>query len=130
MGTGKVIINVAWKVAVLAIYAGLYELTPLRLDPHGSTACRTRTGCSGPATSSTTRAGTTTCRPPCARHGFAPWMVLLAQSWSLDRNYGGILVIWDRLFGWNDVRMAATWRERAGHLWHGPGWRPEENPAG
>ena len=70
--------------------------------------------------------------------GFAPWMVLLAQSWSLiyqfwlhtervgrlprpleavlntpshhrvhhganeqylDRNYGGILVIWDRLFG-------------------------------
>jgi sterol desaturase/sphingolipid hydroxylase (fatty acid hydroxylase superfamily) len=70
--------------------------------------------------------------------GFAPWMILLAQSWSLiyqfflhtervgrlprpleavlntpshhrvhhganeeylDRNYGGILVIWDRLFG-------------------------------
>jgi sterol desaturase/sphingolipid hydroxylase (fatty acid hydroxylase superfamily) len=70
--------------------------------------------------------------------GFAPWMVLLAQAWSLiyqfgihterivrlprpvelvfntpshhrvhhgsnevylDRNYGGILVIWDRMFG-------------------------------
>ncbi|HSD80053.1 MAG TPA: sterol desaturase family protein, partial [Solirubrobacteraceae bacterium] len=70
--------------------------------------------------------------------GFAPWMVLLAQSWSLiyqfglhtervgrlprpleavlntpshhrvhhganeqylDRNYGGILIVWDRLFG-------------------------------
>ena len=70
--------------------------------------------------------------------GFPPWMVLLAQSWSLiyqfglhterigrlprpieaffntpshhrvhhganeqylDRNYGGILIIWDRLFG-------------------------------
>ncbi|HEX4623416.1 MAG TPA: sterol desaturase family protein, partial [Solirubrobacteraceae bacterium] len=134
--------------------------------------------------------------------GFPPWMVLLAQSWSLiyqfglhterigklpraleavlntpshhrvhhganeqylDRNYGGILVIWDRLFGsfepegqrvryglttnidtfhpvrvafheyvalWNDVRTAATWRERAGHVWHGPGWRPEEKPAG
>ena len=70
--------------------------------------------------------------------GFAPWMILLAQSWSLlyqfwihterigtlprpleavlntpshhrvhhgsneqylDRNYGGILIIWDRLFG-------------------------------
>src|SRR4051794_27886497 len=134
--------------------------------------------------------------------GFAPWMVLLAQSWSLiyqfglhterigklpraleavlntpshhrvhhganeqylDRNYGGILVIWDRLFGsfepegqrvryglttnidtfhpmrvafheyialWNDVRTAATWRAGAAHLWHGPGWRPEEEPAG
>jgi sterol desaturase/sphingolipid hydroxylase (fatty acid hydroxylase superfamily) len=70
--------------------------------------------------------------------GFAPWMVLLAQSWSLiyqfwihtervarmprwyeavfntpshhrvhhgsndvylDKNYGGILIVWDRLFG-------------------------------
>jgi hypothetical protein len=29
----------------------------------------------------------------------------------------------------HDVRTAATWRERAGHLWHGPGWRPEEEPA-
>ena len=137
--------------------------------------------------------------------GFAPWMVLLAQSWSLiyqfglhterigklpwpleavlntpshhrvhhganeqylDRNYGGILIIWDRLFGtyepedgahaaegggsgvlygltknietfnpvrvafheyialWRDVRRAPTWRERAGHVWHGPGWVP------
>jgi sterol desaturase/sphingolipid hydroxylase (fatty acid hydroxylase superfamily) len=133
--------------------------------------------------------------------GFAPWMVLLAQSWSLiyqfglhterigrlprpleavlntpshhrvhhganeqylDRNYGGILVIWDRIFGsfepegervryglttnlrtfnpvtvafheyialWRDVRAAPGWRERAGHLWHGPGWKPEEETA-
>jgi sterol desaturase/sphingolipid hydroxylase (fatty acid hydroxylase superfamily) len=133
--------------------------------------------------------------------GFPPWMVLLAQSWSLiyqfglhterigrlpwpieavfntpshhrvhhganeqylDRNYGGILVIWDRLFGsfepegervrygltknirtfnpvqvafheytalWHDVRSAPTWRERAGHLWHGPGWKPEKESA-
>jgi sterol desaturase/sphingolipid hydroxylase (fatty acid hydroxylase superfamily) len=130
--------------------------------------------------------------------GFAPWMVLLAQSWSLiyqfglhterigklpwpleavlntpshhrvhhganeqylDRNYGGILIIWDRLFGtyepegdrvryglttniatfnpvrvafheyialWHDVRRAPTWRERAAHVWHGPGWTPVE----
>jgi hypothetical protein len=28
------------------------------------------------------------------------------------------------------VRMAPTWRERAGHLWHGPGWKPAgEEPA-
>src|ERR1700712_4852708 len=30
--------------------------------------------------------------------GFAPWMVLLAQAWSLIYQ-GGIHVIWDRLFG-------------------------------
>ena len=28
------IINVGWKLVVVAIYAALYELTPLRLDPH------------------------------------------------------------------------------------------------
>jgi sterol desaturase/sphingolipid hydroxylase (fatty acid hydroxylase superfamily) len=133
--------------------------------------------------------------------GFAPWMVLLAQSWSLiyqfglhterigrlprpleavlntpshhrvhqganelylDRNYGGILIIWDRIFGtyepedervryglttnietfhpvrvafheyialWHDVRRASTWRERAGHMWHGPGWQSVEEEA-
>ena len=75
---------------------------------------------------------------PLALAGFSPWMILLAQSWSLiyqfwihterigrlprplekiintpshhrvhhganeeylDRNYGGILIVWDRLFG-------------------------------
>jgi sterol desaturase/sphingolipid hydroxylase (fatty acid hydroxylase superfamily) len=130
--------------------------------------------------------------------GFAPWMVLLAQAWSLifqfgihtervgrlprpieavvntpshhrvhhgsneqylDKNYAGILIIWDRLFGtyeperervryglttniethnpvrvafheyialWHDVRAAPTWRAKAGHAWHGPGWRAAE----
>jgi sterol desaturase/sphingolipid hydroxylase (fatty acid hydroxylase superfamily) len=85
-----------------------------------------------------------------------------SQHQYLDRNYGGILIIWDRLFGtfepegervryglttnietfnpvrvafheyialWHDVRGAPTWRERAGHLWHGPGWKSVEEEA-
>ncbi|GAA1118856.1 MULTISPECIES: sterol desaturase family protein [Kitasatospora] len=76
----------------------------------------------------------------------------------LDRNYGGILIVWDRLFGsfepegervvygltknitthnplrvafheyaavWRDVRAAARWRDRAGHLFGPPGWSPK-----
>lgn len=76
----------------------------------------------------------------------------------LDRNYGGILIIWDRMFGsfepegerviygltknlttfnplkvaFNeyavilaDVGSATRWRDRVGHLTHGPGWTPE-----
>lgn len=75
----------------------------------------------------------------------------------LDRNHGGILIIWDRLFGtfgaegerprygltkdnppdrlwaifshekaalWRDVRGAANWRDRLGHLFRSPGWTP------
>ena len=34
MGIGNVVINVGWKLVVVAVYAALYELTPLRLDPH------------------------------------------------------------------------------------------------
>ena len=34
MGLGNVAINVGWKLVVVAVYAALYELTPLRLDPH------------------------------------------------------------------------------------------------
>jgi sterol desaturase/sphingolipid hydroxylase (fatty acid hydroxylase superfamily) len=34
MGMGNVIINVAWKLGVVATYAGLYELSPFKLDPH------------------------------------------------------------------------------------------------
>lgn len=132
--------------------------------------------------------------------GFAPWMVLLAQAWSLiyqfwihterigrlprwfefifntpshhrvhhgadeqylDKNYGGILIIWDRLFGTytgeservhyglttnidtynpvrvafheyhalvTDLRRARSLRARIGLLWHGPGWRPADEP--
>ena len=33
LGTGNVIINVAWKLVVLAIFVAVYELSPLRLDP-------------------------------------------------------------------------------------------------
>ena len=33
LGTGNVVINVAWKLAVVALYASIYELTPLRMDP-------------------------------------------------------------------------------------------------
>jgi sterol desaturase/sphingolipid hydroxylase (fatty acid hydroxylase superfamily) len=80
-----------------------------------------------------------------------------SQSQYLDRNYGGILIVWDRLFRsfepegervvygltknigtynplrvatheyvaiWRDVRSAATWRARLGHVFRGPGWSP------
>jgi sterol desaturase/sphingolipid hydroxylase (fatty acid hydroxylase superfamily) len=33
MGLGNVLINGAWKFAVLAAYIGIFELTPLRLSP-------------------------------------------------------------------------------------------------
>ena len=75
----------------------------------------------------------------------------------LDRNYAGILIVWDRLFGtfepeverpvyglttniatynpariafhefaaiFRDVRAATCWRDRLGHAFFGPGWRP------
>ena len=77
----------------------------------------------------------------------------------LDKNYGGILIVWDRLFGtfepetepvvygltkdidtynpfriafheWaamlGDVRRAARWSARVGHLVRGPAWQPAE----
>jgi hypothetical protein len=86
MGIGNVTINVVWKLVVVAIYAALYELTPLRLDPGnpltwiacsspttspttGSTASHTRAASSGRATSCTTPRSTTTSRPRCARRG-------------------------------------------------------------
>ena len=80
-----------------------------------------------------------------------------SQGGYLDRNFGGILIVWDRLFGsfapeterpvfgltknidtYNplrvatheyaaiarDLRAAATWRERAGRVFRGPGWQP------
>lgn len=86
MGTGNLVINLGWKLVVVAIYSGVYELTPLRVPSDawwawvllfspttrpttGFTASATRCGCSGPATSCTTPASTTTFRPPCARRG-------------------------------------------------------------
>jgi sterol desaturase/sphingolipid hydroxylase (fatty acid hydroxylase superfamily) len=235
MGTGNVVINVVWKLAVVAVYAGLYELTPLRLDPRDPltwialffaddlayywfhrVSHENRVFWASHVVHHSSRhynlstALRQTWVPmtylpfwlPLLLVGFPPWMVLLAQSWSLiyqfglhterigklpwpleavlntpshhrvhhganeqylDRNYAGILIIWDRLFGsfeperervrygltknietfhpvrvafheyialWHDVRTAPTWRERAGHLWHGPGWEPEEEAAG
>jgi len=234
MGLGNVAINVGWKLIVLAIYAGLYELAPIHLDASNPLtwvalffaddlayywfhrvshenrvfwASHVVHHSSEHYNLSTALRQTwvpMTYLPfwlPLLLAGFAPWMVLLAQSWSLiyqfglhterigrlpwpleavlntpshhrvhhganeqylDRNYGGILIIWDRVFGtyepegervryglttnietfhpvrvafheyialWHDVRRAATWRERAGHVWHGPGWQPVEEDA-
>ncbi|OKH99751.1 C-5 sterol desaturase [Streptomyces sp. CB02923] len=75
----------------------------------------------------------------------------------LDKNYGSILIVWDRMFGtfqpelhrptygltqqidthgiwqiqWHefsrmlrDIRLARTWRDRAGYVFGPPGWRP------
>ncbi len=170
MGTGNVVVNVVWKLAVVTIYAALYELTPIRLDAgdwwvwvllffgddlayywfhrvsHESRvfwASHVVHHSSQHYNLSTALRQTwvpMTYLPfwlPLLLLGFAPWMVLLAQSWSLiyqfflhtervgrlprplesilntpshhrvhhganeqylDRNYGGILVIWDRLF--------------------------------
>ena len=50
MGGGNVVINAVWKLVVLVAYAGLYELTPLRMP-------------------STTPPSTTTSRRRCARPG-------------------------------------------------------------
>jgi sterol desaturase/sphingolipid hydroxylase (fatty acid hydroxylase superfamily) len=171
MGLGNVTINVAWKLVVVAIYAALYELTPLRLDPHNpltwialffaddlayywfhrvSHESRVFWASHVVHHSSTHYNLSTALRQtwvpmtylpfwlPLLLLGFPPWMVLLAQAWSLiyqfglhteriarlprpleaifntpshhrvhhgsnevylDRNYGGILIIWDRLFG-------------------------------
>ena len=171
MGLGNVTINVAWKAAVVVIYAALYELTPFRLDSgdwwvwvalfladdlayywfhrisHVSRvfwASHIVHHSSQHFNLSTALRQTwvpMTYLPfwlPLLLVGFPPWMVLLAQSWSLiyqfglhterigrlprpieavfntpshhrvhhgsnelylDRNYGGILIIWDRLFG-------------------------------
>lgn len=171
MGAGNVAINVVWKFAVLAAYVGVYELTPLRLDPgdwwvwvllffaddlsyywfhrvsHESRvfwASHVVHHSSQHYNLSTALRQTwvpMTSFPfwlwmPLV--GFEPWMVLLAQSWSLiyqfwihterigklwrpiefvfntpshhrvhhgmdqeylDKNYGGIFILWDRIFG-------------------------------
>jgi sterol desaturase/sphingolipid hydroxylase (fatty acid hydroxylase superfamily) len=171
MGLGNVTINLVWKFAVVAIYAVLYELTPLRLDSHAwwvwvllffgddlayywfhrvSHESRVFWASHVVHHSSEHYNLSTALRQtwvpvtylpfwlPLPLLGFPPWMVLLAQSWSLiyqfglhtervgrlprpleavlntpshhrvhhganevylDRNYGGILIVWDRLFG-------------------------------
>lgn len=171
MGLGNVLINAVWKLAVVATYAALYELTPLRLSPHHwwtwvllfladdlsyywfhrvSHESRLFWASHVVHHSSQNYNFSTALRQTWVPMtyfpfwlwlplvGFAPWMVLLAQSWSLiyqfflhtervgrlprpleavlntpshhrvhhgsnevylDRNYGGILIVWDRLFG-------------------------------
>ena len=82
-----------------------------------------------------------------------------SQGGYLDRNFGGILIVWDRLFRsftpetdrpvygltknirtfnplvvatheyaalYQDLASAHGWRQRAGFLFRGPGWRPAE----
>jgi sterol desaturase/sphingolipid hydroxylase (fatty acid hydroxylase superfamily) len=171
MGLGNVIINVGWKAVVVVAYAGLHELTPLRLHAsdwwvwvliffaddfsyywfhrishesrvfwashvvhHSSTHYNLSTALRQTWTPMTSLPFWA----PLALLGFSPWMILLAQSWSLiyqfwihterivklprplefvlntpshhrvhhgsndvylDKNYGGILIIWDRMFG-------------------------------
>ncbi len=171
MGAGNVVINLAWKLVVVVVYAGLYELTPLRMPAdewwtyvllffaddfsyywfhrihhevrvfwashvvhHSSEHYNLSTALRQtwtPMTALPFWAGM-------ALVGFAPWMILTQQAISLiyqfwihterigrlpgpiefffntpshhrvhhgsneiylDRNYGGILIIWDRLFG-------------------------------
>ena len=178
MGIGNVVINVGWKLVVVAIDAALYELTPLRLDPHNPLTwvllffaddlayywfhrvSHEEPVLLGQPRRCITRRSTSTSRPRCGRRavpmtyfpfwlplpllGFPVWMVLLAQAWSLiyqfwihterikrlprwvegvfntpshhrvhhgmnhqylDKNYGGILIIWDRLFrSWEPER--------------------------
>jgi sterol desaturase/sphingolipid hydroxylase (fatty acid hydroxylase superfamily) len=170
MGLGNVIVNVAWKLVVVVIYAALYELTPFRMPEDGwwawlllffaddlayywfhrvSHVSRFFWASHVVHHSSRHFNLSTALRQtwvpmtylpfwlPLLLVGFPPWMVLLAQSWSLiyqfglhterigrlprpleavlntpshhrvhhganeqylDRNYGGILIIWDRLF--------------------------------
>ncbi|MEV5282481.1 sterol desaturase family protein [Streptomyces sp. NPDC052811] len=82
-----------------------------------------------------------------------------SQGSYLDRNFGGVLIVWDRLFGTfvaeterpvygltknirtynplkvasheyvaiaKDIKMAGSWSERAGRVFRGPGWCPQD----
>jgi sterol desaturase/sphingolipid hydroxylase (fatty acid hydroxylase superfamily) len=121
MGLGNVTINVAWKLVVVAIYAALYELTPLRMDPHHpltwvalfladdlayywfhrvSHESRVFWASHVVHHSSTHYNLSTALRQtwvpmtylpfwlPLLLLGFPPWMVLLAQAWSLIYQFG------------------------------------------
>ena len=171
MGAGNVLINVIWKSAVLAAFIGVWELSPLRLDPsdwwvwvllffaddfayywYHRVSHESRFFWASHVVHHSSRhynlstALRQTWVPMTALPfyvwipalGFEPWTVLLAQSWSLiyqfwihterirklprpfewilntpshhrvhhganevylDRNYAGILIVWDRIFG-------------------------------
>ncbi|MFW0792111.1 sterol desaturase family protein [Gordonia sp. CPCC 205333] len=171
MGMGNVIVNIGWKLVVLAVLAGAFWITPLHLPAdnpltwvalfiaddlayywyhrthhtirllwashvvhHSSQQYNLSTALRQPWTPFTSLPYWI----PLALVGFEPWMILLQQSISLlyqffihtervgklwrpielvmntpshhrvhhgsnqeylDRNYGGILIVWDRLFG-------------------------------
>ncbi|HEX5713245.1 MAG TPA: sterol desaturase family protein [Solirubrobacterales bacterium] len=171
MGLGNVAINAVWKLAVVVVYAGLYELTPLRMPAdewwtyallffaddfayywfhrihhevrvfwashvvhHSSQHYNLSTALRQTWTPMTSLPFWAAL----ALLGFQPWMILTQQAISLiyqfwihterigrlpapiefvfntpshhrvhhgsnelylDRNYGGILIVWDRLFG-------------------------------
>lgn len=171
MGIGSVVINIGWKLVVLAAYTGLYLLAPVHLPAshpltwialfvledlcfywyHRSHHTVRVLWASHVVHHSSERFNLSTAlrQPwtpfsglpfwlPLALLGFAPWMILLQQSISLlyqfflhterigklwapiefifntpshhrvhhasddeylDRNYGGVLIIWDRMFG-------------------------------
>jgi sterol desaturase/sphingolipid hydroxylase (fatty acid hydroxylase superfamily) len=171
MGGGNVVINAVWKLVVIVVYAGLYELTPLRMPAdmwwtyvllffaddlayywfhrvhhemrvfwashvvhHSSQHYNLSTALRQTWTPMTALPFWA----PLALLGFPPWMILMQlaislmyQFWIhtervrklpapvefffntpshhrvhhganeayLDKNYGGILIVWDRIFG-------------------------------
>ena len=171
MGAGNLVINLAWKLVVVAIYSGVYELTPLRVPSDAwwawgllffaddaayywfhrvSHEVRVFWAAHVTHHSSQHYNLSTALRQtwvpmtsfpfwlPLAAIGIKPWMIVLEQSVSLtyqffihtervgrlprplelvlntpshhrahhgsnriylDRNYGGILIVWDRLLG-------------------------------
>ncbi|NKY42491.1 sterol desaturase family protein [Nocardia cerradoensis] len=171
MGIGNAVINIAWKLVVVAVYAGLYLLAPLHLSAHNPLTWiglffadelayywyhRThhtirmlwashvvhhssrRYNLSTALRQTWTPFSALPYWAPLALMGFPPWMILLQQAISLlyqffvhtervgtlwrpvefimntpshhrvhhgsnaqylDKNYGGILIVWDRMFG-------------------------------
>ena len=171
MGVGNVVVNLGWKAVVLAVYAALYELSPVHLDAgnwwtwvllffaddlayywyhraghrvrilwashvvhHSSEHYNLSTA----LRQTWTPMGGIVFWAWMPLVGFAPWMIFLAMSWNLlyqfwihteritklprwfefvfntpshhrvhhgsqeqylDRNYAGILILWDRLLG-------------------------------
>lgn len=171
MGLGNVVVNIGWKLVVLAAYSALYLVAPVHLPAsspltwialffvddfvyywyhrthhtirvlwashvvhHSSEHYNLSTALRQPWTPFSSLPFWL----PLALFGFAPWMILLQQSVSLlyqffihtervdklwrpieyifntpshhrvhhgsndqylDKNYGGILIIWDRMFG-------------------------------
>jgi sterol desaturase/sphingolipid hydroxylase (fatty acid hydroxylase superfamily) len=124
MGLGNVTINVAWKLAVVTIYAARYELTPFRLDSHDwwvwiavfladdlayywfhrishvsrflaqSWSLIYQFGLHTERVGRLSRPVEAVFNTPShhrVHHG--------ANEQYLDRNYAGILIVWDRIFG-------------------------------